>query len=350
MMMFMGTRVWDGSSGNANVDSRVSSATIRGLSEPETILVDEAFAGQRLDRLLRKRLPSMPLGAIFRLLRLGAIRVDGNKARPELRLAPGMRILLSLPEGERLARTVADKATAKARVKAKAGAAARRGPQPQIVHRDSHVLVVDKPAGMATQPGSGNETGNLCDWLETVVKRAANATFVPAPAHRIDRGTSGLVAIGLSPQGLRGLTAAFRNDAVDKVYLAIVHGVPEPGTGVIEAPLLEVDAAHADEPKVVIDVRGKAAHTEYEVLSQRSERALLRVRIETGRMHQIRAHLASIGHPIVGDRRYGSPVRMGQALLLHAHELAFDHPVDGHRLELRGKPPRAFDALLAAVR
>lgn len=304
------------------------------MSAPVHILVDDTMAGQRLDRVLRKRLPEMPLGAIFKLLRQGLIKVDGGKCKPDLRLTAGMAI--ELPEGLRAVKPSARKV--------KLVSAVFRGKEPKIVHRDSHVMVVDKPAGMASQPGSGNETGNLVDWLDLAVKRSE--AFAPSPAHRIDRATSGLVAIGLSPQGLRGLTAAFREDRVRKVYLAIVHGEPA-AHGTIREPLLEVDAENRGAPKVIVDPRGKEARTDFEVIRVSGDRALLSVHILSGRMHQIRAHLAWLGHPIVGDRRYGSPVRMGEGILLHASELAFDHPVLGHRLDLRAEPPGAFAVMLA---
>src|SRR5262245_41134926 len=291
-------------------------------------------AGQRLDRFLRKLLATVPLGAIFRQLRTGAIRVDGRKAKPDLRLLEGMVVELRVRPEDLAASAPAPAATAPRR--------AWRGPAPRIVHRDQDVLIVDKPAGMAVQPGSRQGDEHLVAWLEQVAARAHSATFRPAPAHRIDRGTSGLCAIGLSPAGLRGLTAAFRDGAVAKTYLAVVHGVPAPARGTIDAPLRQLAAPAADGPKVEVDAGGKPARTDYEVVTAAGDRTLLRVRIHTGRMHQIRAHLAHIGHPIVGDRRYGSPVRMGNALLLHAAELAFAHPTTGEPLRATADPPATF--------
>ena len=290
-------------------------------------------AGQRLDRYLRKLLVAVPLGAIFRQLRTGAIRVDGRKAKPDLRLLAGMVVQMRV-RSEDLAAAEPARAAAPRR--------AWRGPAPRVVHRDADVLIVDKPAGMAVQPGSGQGEGHLVAWLEQVAARAHSPTFRPAPAHRIDRGTSGLCAIGLSPAGLRGLGAAFRDGTVAKTYLAVVHGVPATARGTIDAPLRELAAPAADGPKVAVDALGKPARTDYEVVSTAGDRALLRVRIHTGRMHQIRAHLAHLGHPIVGDRRYGSPVRMGTTLLLHAAELVLAHPTTGEPLRATAEPPAAF--------
>jgi 23S rRNA pseudouridine955/2504/2580 synthase len=324
--------------------------------------IEEIDAGQRLDRFLRRWLRSMPLGAIFRHLRTGAIRVDGKRAKPDLRLQAGMLLSLRVrpqdleggdppakdgargsqrngSEGARPRRTGREPsrdADHRVRRGAAAGAGSRAvspraaGPVPHVVYRDAHVLVVDKPAGMAVQPGSGQGDAHLLAWLEGETGKLRSRTFAPAPAHRIDRGTSGLLAIGLTPAGLRGL---------------VVHGVPAAARGTIDVPLAAVPGALAGEPKVAAASHGKPAHTEYEVLAAQQGRALLRVRIRTGRSHQIRAHLSHLGHPIVGDRRYGSPVRGRDAFLLHAAELRLLHPVHGTELHLQAPLPRAFAAL-----
>lgn len=306
----------------------------------------------RLDRYLRKVLATTPLSAIFRHLRNGAVRVDDKKAKPDLRLAAGMTISFSLPDAD-LAGLRADLVGRTKSVDLRSGAAGsrRNGPtraargralRPTVVYRDDDVLVVDKPAGMASQPGTAVSGEDLCAWLDENERALRTATFTPAPAHRIDRGTSGLVAIGLSPAGLRGLAAAFRDGTAHKVYLAVVHGAPRPANGTIEAPLEQIASSRKDGPKVRVSSRGQEARTDYETVAVRGDRALLRVVLHTGRMHQIRAHLAHLGHPIVGDIRYGSTVRMGTAFLLHAHELRVPHPTRGDVLAVRCDPPAVF--------
>lgn len=282
------------------------------------VAITELEAGQRLDRWLRKLLPSVPLGAIFQKLRSGAIRVDGKKAAGSLRLAAGMKV--SLPPG---ARTAAEPPLAQART----------GPlpdelRPRIVHRDEHLLVLGKPAGLAVHGGSGI-VHSVVDWLDAQDLGGRSATFRPSPAHRLDRGTAGLLVVGLSPAALRALTAAFRDGAVQKVYHAVVRGVPTPRVGAIDAPLAELEAPRAAGPKVAVRADGQAARTEYEVVRSGGGSALLRVRPQQGRQHQIRAHLAWLGHPIVGDRRYGEASATERVLLLHCSELAFPHPATG---------------------
>jgi 23S rRNA pseudouridine955/2504/2580 synthase len=312
-----------------------------------TLELGDHEAGQRLDRFLRKLLPAVPLGAIFRHLRNGAIRVDGKKGKPDLRLCAGMRLELRLPEADLAAARQAPAASPKAKPTPKPRIRADAPPPPREVFRDDDVLVVDKPAGLAAQPGSGQDF-DLVQWLDRQPFGVRTATFRPAPAHRLDRGTSGLVAIGLSPAGLRGLTAAFREDRVQKVYLAVVHGVPQEPEGTVDAPLLERAYASSHEPKVVVDPRGKPARTDYQVLQTKRSRSLLRLVLHTGRMHQIRAHLGHLGHPIVGDRRYGSDTsRPDGTFLLHAMALSLPHPCGADRLELEVPPPPSFARELA---
>lgn len=297
-------------------------------------------AGQRLDRWLRKLMPQMPLGAIFKHLRAGRVRIDGAKGKQDLRLVTGMLVRLELPKAD-LEAVIA--APPKREPSRERPTMPFRGVEPRIIHRDEHMLVIDKPPGMRAQPGSGAGGRDLVSWLDARKLGRRSATFAPAPAHRLDRGTSGLVAIGLSPAGLRGLTAAFRDDRAQKVYFAVVHGVPRAAKGTIDAPLREVPGAFVDAPKVVVDPAGKPARTDYEVVRSRGERALLRLVLHTGRTHQIRAHLAHLGHPIVGDVRYGAKERMGDGFMLHAAELALPHPVTGTLLRLRAELPGSFE-------
>lgn len=287
--------------------------------------------GQRLDRYLRKLLPETPLGVIFKMLRVGHIRIDGKKAKENLRLVAGMRVTLPASLAPATSATPAGKGG---------------GPAPRIVHQDDDLLVVDKPAGLAAQPGSGNEH-NLLTWLDAQPFGVRTATFRPAPAHRLDRGTSGLLAIGLSPVAARALPDAFRADQVEKGYVAVVEGVLTPPGGTIDAPLLLRENARHHQAKVSVDERGKHARTDYEVLEQGADCALVKLTLHTGRTHQIRAHLAHIGHAILGDRRYGSKVALGHGVfLLHAAELALPHPVTGDRVSFSSPAPNHFRAAL----
>ena len=303
------------------------------------VVVDAADAGLRLDRYLRKLLDDVPLGAIFKMLRTKRITVDGAKAEPSLRLQGGMRIALR----------VASKAVAEPEGTGDGESGEEtppsvptrwQGPEPGVVHQDQHLLVVDKPPGMASQPGSGTRD-DLTAWIRARLGMLFTPTFHPAPVHRIDRGTSGLVVIGTTPQGLRGGSELFRGKAVKKTYLAVVGGIA-PEKGAVDEPLMPIEDSRPDGPKVKVDPAGQPAHTRFTRVATGAGNSLLRVSILTGRMHQIRAHLAHLGHPIVGDRRYGNRLDRGGRLMLHASELEFEHPVSGRRLHLRAPTPDTF--------
>ncbi|MCA8974948.1 MAG: RluA family pseudouridine synthase [Planctomycetes bacterium] len=304
-----------------------------------SIELTAAEAGQRLDRYLRKLLRHVPLGAIMKQLRSGRIRVDGHKAKPELRLEAGMVVLLQLPAAD------LDAVDAGGLRRDQAG-----GPEPdfalRIEYADDDMMVVQKPSGLAVHAGSGHERRSVVAWLDASGRGVRTATFAPSPAHRLDRETSGLLAIGLSPAGLGGLTAAFRDDLVRKVYFAVVAAEPVPARGTIDAPLLAVASASASEPKVRVDAGGRSARTDYETVAAGGRFALLRLVLHTGRTHQIRAHLAHIGHPVVGDRRYGRIDGRGSRLMLHAGELALPHPVTGAPLRFAMPTPREFKELV----
>lgn len=208
-----------------------------------------------------------------------------------------------------------------------------------VLYRDAHLLAVAKPRGLPCVPGGGYLTHTL---LHVVRRLHPEAT----PLHRLGRGTSGLVLFARTAEARRAVSAAWREGRVEKVYRALVTGAPECPAFAVEAPigpvphprLGQVHAAAGD---------GKAASSHVRVLAQGDESALVEVRIETGRPHQIRIHLAFAGHPLVGDPLYASggiprpdPGLPGDpGYRLHAHRLRLDHPVSGRRLELECAPP-----------
>ncbi|MEO6595049.1 MAG: RluA family pseudouridine synthase [Planctomycetota bacterium] len=309
------------------------------------IALTENEAGMRLDRYLRKLLRTVPLAAIFRQVRQGDIRVDGKRVEPHLRLQAGMKVQLKLPSDD----LAAVRAAAVRRLVPPPMPAHAPGLPPPVapvvVYLDEQVLVVAKPAGLAVHAGSGQRE-TLTTWIASQRFGVRTAVFSPAPAHRLDRGTSGLLVIGLTPGSLRGLTKAFRENLVQKVYVAVVHGVPDRDQGSIVAPLLQDPEADSRDAKVRVDERGSAARTDYEVVRRGRDMALVRVVPHSGRQHQIRAHLAHIGHTIVGDHRYGSVADVGPGFLLHASDLTFPHPRTGEPKHFHLPMPREFSRLL----
>lgn len=307
-------------------------------STTHTVHPDEA--GRRLDRFLRKALPQAALGEIFKLLRTSRIRLNGKKAKPESRLGADDEVELRIhPEelrrlgwadpgagmGGRAGGGRPETQTGRiggASVPTKGGRAKRRE-APPLVYRGDQLLVLAKPAGLATQGGTdqGDEhiVALLPEWLGQWQVRSGSRTFQPAPAHRLDKGTSGCLAIGLSASGMAALVAGFRDHQIRKTYLALVEeqGTTLPDTGVCDAPLLTRSKPGARRPRTVVDPEGKPAVTEWTVLARgpldtsRNSRerygCLLQLRPHTGRNHQIRAHCAHLGAPLIGDPRYGGP-------------------------------------------
>lgn len=290
-----------------------------------TISPDDA--GQRLDRFLRKVLPGVSLGQIYRAVRRADARVNGVRVAVAHRLQLGDVVEL----GPALGFVTASSPLVAVNPDGTA-------PVPDVVYRDDDLLVVDKPAALAVHPGTGireHLVGRVHAWLG----QGRGHSFRIAPAHRLDRDTSGLVVFGLSARGLRGFTESLRTGGVTKTYLALVHGTaPEQGE-ICLALLREVDRPVGARMRVAAS--GVEALTRFRRLGQRGERSLLAVELVTGRTHQIRAHLAALGHAIVGDRRYGKVD--GEARLhLHAWRLCCAHPITGARMDLEAPPPAAL--------
>jgi 23S rRNA pseudouridine955/2504/2580 synthase len=297
------------------------------------LVIAKDDAGQRLDRFLRKALGGEPLSLIFKLVRTGGVRVNGAKAAPGLRLAAGDEleiraadVVLAGAKGPRDARRP------------------RRGAAPlAVLFRDEHVLAVDKPAFLLVQQGERDDEPTLDDIVARQFGRGDSLTFTPSLAHRLDRGTSGIVLLGLTAEGLRGLTEAFRRRAVEKRYLALVRGRPEEDEFVVDLPLRRDRADTRRGAKVSVSHAPEAlsATTAFRVLARDEAQglALVEARPRTGRTHQIRAHLRAARLPIVGDPTYGLPAenerwRRDAGLrrqFLHAWRVELDHPVDRSR-------------------
>jgi 23S rRNA pseudouridine1911/1915/1917 synthase len=212
-----------------------------------------------------------------------------------------------------------------------------------VVYDDEHVIVVDKPAGLVVHPGAGNVSGTLVNGLLARYPEIATIgePHRPGIVHRLDIGTSGLMVVAHSVRAYHYLVYALSQRDVTRVYRAMVWGYPANPTGVIDAP---IGRDHRDPMRMAVVVDGKSARTRYHVLAAYSapaEASALECRLESGRTHQIRVHLAAIGHPVVGDGTYGGarhPIASPRPFL-HAAELAFDHPGTGESLTFTSPLP-----------
>jgi len=314
------------------------------MAGSRTVEVEASGTGQRLDAWLARKLPDLSRARLQALIAEGAVTVDGAPTRASSRVRAGQRVEVAVPELQPATPQAEDFSL-------------------DVVYEDEHLLVVDKPAGLVVHPGAGTPSGTLVNALLHHVRDLSGIGGVlrPGIVHRLDRGTSGLIVVAKSDEAHRGLAAQFASRAVDKQYLAVAHGVPRPRSGTIDAPI----GRHPVQRKKMSTAatRGRAARSSYAVEDALDGAALLRVRIHTGRTHQIRVHLASIGHPIVGDATYGgarasSSVGAGARAAiaafprpaLHAAALSFDHPVTGVRLSFEAPLPEDLARLLAALR
>jgi 23S rRNA pseudouridine1911/1915/1917 synthase len=269
--------------------------------------------GQRLDVALAAHPAVGSRAAAQRLLDAGAVTVDGRVRPKRHRLAEGERVEATAPEPQ-----PAD---------AEAGG---EGVPFEVVFEDEHLLVVDKPAGVVVHPAPGHQTGTLA---QALAGRAAGGEepWRPGIVHRLDRDTSGLMVVAKSDAVHRALQEMIRSRAMRREYLALVSGRPDARSGTIDAAIGR-DRRDRTAHSTSTD-RPRDAITHFEIERAFPRTTLLRVRLETGRTHQIRVHLAAIGHPVCGDRQYGGGP-CGQRLgltrqFLHATKLVFTHPVTG---------------------
>jgi 23S rRNA pseudouridine1911/1915/1917 synthase len=217
----------------------------------------------------------------------------------------------------------------------------------RIAYEDEHLLVVDKPAGLVVHPGAGHASGTLVQGLLGRGLAGGDAER-PGIVHRLDRDTSGLLVVARTEQAYEGLRALVKGRKLEREYLALVRGRPRSRSGRIEAP---IGRDRREPTRMSLDTDSpKQAITHFEVVELLRDHALLRVRLETGRTHQIRVHLAAIGLPVVGDLVYGAPEQGLRRQFLHAARLAFPHPITGDRVEATSPLPNDLEAALEGVR
>jgi 23S rRNA pseudouridine1911/1915/1917 synthase len=313
-----------------------------GSGDRFELAVGEAEGGLRLDRFLASRLPGLSRARLQALVREGRLLGDagGDAVRdPSRRVRPGERYALEVPPP------------------APADPAAEEGRELEVLFEDEHLLVLVKPAGLVVHPAPGHRGGTLVNALLARCKGSLSGiggVERPGIVHRLDREVSGVMAVAKHDRAHVGLAGQFSVHSVDRVYEGIAWGVPAAASGTIDAPI----GRHPTDRLRMAVVRhgGKRAVTHWRRLAAAGTRASrLELRLETGRTHQIRVHLASRGHPLLGDRLYGRQLPKGAAplpldrVLLHARRLGFVHPVTGERLAFESPAPPEFDRILASL-
>ncbi|MFZ0171304.1 MAG: RluA family pseudouridine synthase [Acidimicrobiales bacterium] len=303
----------------------------------ESFVVPAALAGERLDRALAL-LTGRPRADVGRAIAAGGVSVGGEVTLQRSR---------HLKEGELIAVTIEQLAVAAPR----AEAAAPGEVSFEVVYADDDVIVVNKPAGLVTHPGAGVHATTLVGGL---LERYPELAGLPAEGcgsperpgivHRLDKETSGLLVVARSPRAYRALTEQLAARTAKRTYLALALGSLRSARGVVDAP---IGRSPRDPTKMAVANAGRQARTSYAVLrrfSQPLEATELELQLETGRTHQIRVHLSAIGHPVLGDVRYGGARRSSgvKRLMLHAVRLAFSAPGSSELLEFTAPPPEDY--------
>jgi len=306
------------------------------------VRLEPAHAGWRLDRALAAAVPTLSRERLKSLIRSGAVEAEGKAVRdPATKVRGEEALRLAVPEPTPAHNEAQDIPLT-------------------IVFEDEHLLVVDKPAGLVVHPAAGNFDGTLVNaLLHHCAGQLSGIGGVARPGivHRIDKDTSGLLVVAKTDVAHEGLAKQFAAHSIDRRYLALVNGSPRGSEGTVDAPLAR-SATNRKKIAIVEGQRGKRAVTHWKRLQNLKDAALLECRLETGRTHQVRVHLASLGHPLLGDPVYGRSGKTHGKLLnelqfhrqaLHAAELGFTHPVTRRRLSFSSPMPTDMQELFNAL-
>lgn len=306
---------------------------MRVTGETRRFEAEAADKGERLDVFLARQTPDLSRSRIQRLIADGQAAVDGRPAKANHKVQPGETVALAVPAPEQA--TVAPEAIPL-----------------DVVYEDAEVVVVNKPRGMVVHPAAGNWRGTLvnallarCDDLSGV-----GGEVRPGIVHRLDKDTSGVMVAAKTDRSHASLARQIKDRTAGRRYLAVVHGSLAAEEGLIDAP---IGRHRTDRKKMAVDAEhGREARTRFRVVERFPGFTLVSCKLETGRTHQIRVHMAYIGHPVVGDPKYGPknppfPIA-GQAL--HAAELTFCHPVSGDEMVFTAPLPQDMEDILAALR
>lgn len=308
------------------------------------VLLPEDMAGWRLDRALAALVPTLSRERVKALISTGQVELDGAPMRdPSAKAKPGMAGFIAIPAPTPAHNVAQDIPLV-------------------IVYEDEHLLVVDKPAGMVVHPAAGNADGTLVNaLLHHCAGRLSGIGGVARPGivHRIDKDTSGLLVVAKTDPAHEALSKQFAAHSIDRRYVAVAAGKPMTGSGTVDAALAR--SSHDRKKVAIVEAdRGKRAVTHWTLTEMlKRDAALIECRLETGRTHQVRVHMASIGHPLVGDPVYGRSRHVHREICmrldfhrqaLHAAVLGFRHPVSGETLTFQSPIPSDIQQLLSALR
>jgi 23S rRNA pseudouridine1911/1915/1917 synthase len=290
----------------------------------------EIDKGKRLDHFLQERLPQFSRSRLQDWIKHGRVTVGGSMQKASYQLH-GTELVDVQPAELAPLKAVAEDLPL------------------DILYRDEAVIAVNKPAGVVVHAGAGNHTGTLTNALvhHFGTLSSVGGELRPGIVHRIDRFTSGVLLVARTDAAHRSLAAQFAKRTVEKIYLTLVHGAVTPEAGRIATPITR-DPVRRTRMTTKLGT-GRTALTTFRVLRRFEKFTYLEVKIGTGRTHQIRVHLASIGHPVAGDKLYGAPASPQSRYFLHAASIAFDSPATGERLTIAAPLPEDLEQWMAAL-
>ncbi|HYL07500.1 MAG TPA: RluA family pseudouridine synthase [Candidatus Udaeobacter sp.] len=275
-----------------------------------------------MDRFVAEQAPDLSRAAAARLIKSHLVRVNGRPAQPADRVAPGDVVEVEVPEAYQAAAEAEDIPL-------------------EVLYEDDDIAVINKPPGMVVHPAPGHQSGTLVHALlgRGGVWSATGGVTRPGIVHRLDKGTSGLIVVARNDASHRALSAQLSDRTLSRVYLAIVRGSVNDDAGELEGP---IGRHPKDRKRMAVVSGGRYARTRYAVVERRRGHTLLRCDLDTGRTHQIRVHLAALGHPVAGDAEYGGRADGVSRPMLHAWRLRLRHPRTGDQLQFEVAPPADF--------
>lgn len=297
------------------------------------IVVEKEEVNIRIDRYVPEKRPEFSRSAIQRLLEEKNILVNGKEVKPSYKVQEGDKIVVQeLPAKETSIK-------------------AQEIPL-EVIYEDQDMVVINKPKGMVVHPADGNPDGTLVNAVMALCKGSLSGIggeIRPGIVHRLDKDTSGIIMVAKNDLTHIHLSEQIKNHEVKKTYIALVRGIIKEKEATIHMPIAR---SKKDRKKMAVDKDGKDAITHFKVLKRYDKYTLLEIRIETGRTHQIRVHMAEIGHPVVGDMVYSNGKNeFGiEGQMLHARRLEFSHPTTGEKMILEAKLPAYFEQVLEQLK
>jgi len=293
--------------------------------------VSQDDGGKRLDHFLQQNLPQYSRARLQEWIKAGNVTIDGSPATKPSAALRGAELITVLPAGLEPLKAFAENIPI------------------EILYTDDDLIAINKPAGLVVHSGAGNHSGTLVNALLHHFQSLSGVGGDERPGivHRLDRDTSGVLLVARTDVAHRNLAEQFASRTVEKTYIALVHGSVAKDSGTIDARITR-DPVRRTRMTARLD-QGRTAHTEYHVVRRLAKFTLLEVRIGTGRTHQIRVHLASIGHPVAGDRLYGAAEAHMGRFFLHAHRIRFHSPSSGALLTVEAPLAPELSAWLAGL-